>query len=318
LSFPIDLLNRVIDIQSTKPNVQVRLTRVGVKNLKLNLRIVGERSSLPLFPTIDLFVDLPSDKRGVHLSRNPELLYEVLEGHSIFKSNSIEDFCGVVARRLLEKHDYSNKAEVRLRSNYVVTRKPVLGNPTPEPCKIFAAAAATKRDGDMIIQRMVGASVVGFTACPCTQNLLRAVTEEKLRKMGYMNEDVERIMENVPLATHTQRTTGTVLMHVPNGFAVNIEDLIDIVESSMSGKTYSLLKRPSEASVVIEAYERPRFTEDVVREMLKAIAKKYENFSDETRVLVQAYSQESVHKHDVIAERVATLGEIRAELNGGA
>ena len=278
---------------------------------------MGERGSLSLFPTIDLFVDLPSDKRGVHLSRNPELLYETLEGHSIFKSNSIENFCSAVARRLLEKHDYSNKAEVRLRSSYIVIRKPVLGNPTSEPCRIFAAATATKRDGDIIVQRMVGVSVVGFTACPCTQNLLRALTEEKLRKMGYMNEDIKRIMENVPIATHTQRTTGTVLMHVPNGFAVDIEDLIDIVESSMSGKTYSLLKRPSEASVVMEAYEKPRFTEDVVREMLKAIAKRYKNFPDETRVLAQACSQESVHKHDIIAERVATLGEIRAELNGG-
>jgi GTP cyclohydrolase-4 len=296
----------------------VRLTRVGVKNLKLNLRIVRERDSLPLFPTIDLIVDLPSDKRGVHLSRNPELLYEVLEGRGVFKSSSIEDFCSVIARRLLEKHDYSNKAEVRLRSSYIVTRKPVLGNPTPEPCKIFAAATASKRNRDIVVQRMVGVSVIGFTACPCTQNLLRALTEEKLRKMGYMNEDVKKIMENVPLATHTQRTIGTILMQVPNGFTVNIEDLIDIIEGSMSGKTYSLLKRPSEASVVIEAYERPRFTEDVVREMLNAIAKKYENFPDETRVLVQAYSQESVHKHDVIAERVATLEEIRAELNGGA
>ncbi len=317
MSFPIDLLNRVIDIQSTKPNVQLRLTRVGVKNLKLNLRIVRGRRSLSLFPTIDLFVDLPSDKRGVHLSRNPELLYEVLQGHGFFRSSSIEDFCGLVAQRLLEKHEYSNRAEVRLRSSYIVTRMPILGNPTPEPCKIFATATATKTDGNVIVQRMVGVSVIGFTACPCTQNLLRALTEKNLQKMGYMDEDVKRIMENVPLATHTQRTTGTVLMQVPNGFSVNIEDLADIVECSMSGKTYSLLKRPSEASVVIEACERPRFTEDVVREMLKAIAKKYENFPGETRVLVQAYSQESVHKHDIVAERVATLGEIKAELNGG-
>jgi len=316
VSFPTDLLSRITDIQSTKPSVQLRLTRVGVKNLKLSLHIIGEGGSLSLVPTIDLFVDLPSDKRGVHLSRDPESLHEILQEENTFKANCIEDFCETIARRLLDKHQYVNRVEVRLQSNYVVIRKPPgIGNPTQEPCKIFATAIVTKKNGDIIVNRMVGVSVVGFTTCPCTQGLLKALTEEKLIQLGYGEKDVKKIMENVPLATHTQRTRGTILMQVPEKFSINIEDLVGIVENSMSGQTYAVLKRPAEASVIVEAHDKARFAEDVVREILGALVRKYANFPNETRVFAQAYSQESVHKHDIVAERMAILGEIRREIN---
>lgn len=315
MSFPIDLLNRITDLQTTRPNFQLRLTRVGVKNLKLSLRIIGEGGSLSLVPTIDLFVDLPSDKRGVHLSRDPELLHEILEEQDSFKANSIEEFCEMIARRLLDKHKYANRAEVSLKSDYVVIRKPPsIGNPTQEPCKIFATVTATKKDGDITVNRMVGVSVVGFTTCPCTQGLMKALTEEKLVRLGYGKKDIEKITENVPLATHSQRATGRILIEVPEKFSINIEDLVSIVEGSMSGQTYAVLKRPAEASVVIESHGKARFTEDVVREIIGALVRKYANFPDETRVFAQVYSQESVHKHDIIAERMATLEEIRREI----
>ncbi len=164
------------------------------------------------------------------------------------------------------------------------------------------------------MNKMIGVSAVGFTACPCTQNLMKALTEEKLAKLGFGKEDVEKITETVPLATHTQRTRGTILMQVPENFSINIEDLLSIVENSTSGQTYAVLKRPAEASVIVEAHGKTRFTEDVVREIIRALVKKYGDFPDETRVFAQAYSQESVHKHDIVAERMATLGEIRREI----
>jgi GTP cyclohydrolase-4 len=315
VSFPIDLLSRITDIQSTKPNLQLRLTRVGVKNLKLSLSIIGENGSLSIIPTIDLFVDLPSDQRGVHLSRDPESLHELLQEQDTFKANRIEDFCETIARRLLDKHPYATRAEVRLKSNYVVVRKPPsVGGSTQEPCQIFATATAIRKEGDITVNKIVGVSVVGFTTCPCTQNLLKALMEEKLAQAGYEEEDIKKIAENVPLATHTQRTRGTILIQVPRNFSINVEDLVTIVEKSMSGQTFAVLKRPAEASVIVEAHNRARFTEDVVREILGALIKKYADFPDETKVFVQAYSQESVHKHDIIAERIATLGDIRNEL----
>jgi GTP cyclohydrolase FolE2 len=82
----------------------------------------------------------------------------------------------------------------------------------------------------------------------------------------------------------------------------------------MSGRTYSLLKRPSEALIIEAAHKKTKFTEDVVREILWRLAKKYRNFPDGARVFANVYSEESVHKHDIVAERAATLGEIRSEI----
>jgi MptA/FolE2 family GTP cyclohydrolase len=104
-------------------------------------------------------------------------------------------------------------------------------------------------------------------------------------------------------------------MQVPKNFSVNLEDLIEIIEDSMSGQTYAILKRPAEASVIVKAHTKPRFSEDVVREILGALIRKYENFPDETRIFAQAFSEESVHKHDIISERMATLEELMSEIN---
>jgi GTP cyclohydrolase-4 len=315
LSYPIDLLDRITDIQTTPPEIKVKLTRVGVKNLKLNLQITSRKGTLSLIPTIDLFVDLPSDKRGVHLSRDPELMHEILLEEIDTKTSRVEDFCENIARRLLDKHAYSNKAEVRLRSDYITISRNPHGKISQEPCKLFASATAMKKNSRIVVNRTVGVSVVGFTACPCTQNLLQALVEDKLRKLDFEETDVKKIVENMPLATHTQRTTGTIIMQVPKDFILDAEDLVELVESSMSGQTHAVLKRPSEASVIVEAHENTRFTEDVVRDMIRSIAKKYCSFPGNIRILVQAHSLESVHKHDIIAERVSTLEEILNEIN---
>ena len=315
MSYPIELLDRITDIQIIKPITQVKLTRVGVKNLKLNLQITSRKGKLSLIPMIDLFVDLPSDKRGVHLSRDPELMHEILLEEVDTKTNRVEDFCENIAYRLLDKHTYSNRAEVRLRSDYITIKKSPQGRTSQEPCKILATVTAVRKDSNIVVNRTVGVSVVGFTACPCTQNLLQALAEDRLRKLEYGETDIKKIVKNMPLATHTQRTTGTIIMQVPKGLSLNIEDLVEIIENSMSGQTHAVLKRPSEASVVIAAHEKTRFTEDVVREILNKLAKKYSNFPRDTRIIVQAHSLESVHKHDIIAERISTLEEILNEIN---
>jgi GTP cyclohydrolase-4 len=311
VSYPIELLDRVTDIQNIKPKIPVKLTRVGVKNLKLNLQITSRKGILSLIPMIDLFVDLPSDKRGVHLSRDPELMHEILLEEMDTKTNRVEDFCENIAYRLLDKHTYSNRAEVRLRSDYITINKSPQGKTSQEPCKILASVTAVRKNSNIVVNRTVGVSVVGFTACPCTQNLLQALAEDRLRKLEYEEADVKKIVKNMPLATHTQRTT----MQVPKEFSLDVEDLAEIIGASMSGQTHAVLKRPSEASVVIEAHKKTRFTEDVVREMLRTLAKEYSNFPSDTRIIVQAHSLESVHKHDIIAERVATLEEILNEIN---
>jgi len=143
---------------------------------------------------------------------------------------------------------------------------------------------------------------------------MRKPTRDRGKKWGEDRKQIEQVLENSVCATHTQRTTGSILITCPEGKRVDVEDLATILENSMSGQTYTILKRPAEASVVEAAHQRTMFTEDVVREALLAVSKKYDDLSDDVGVFVQMFSNESVHRHDIIAERTTTLGEIRREM----
>jgi GTP cyclohydrolase-4 len=92
---------------------------------------------------------------------------------------------------------------------------------------------------------------------------------------------------------------------------VDANDLIEIVEKSFSSPTYSILKRKNEAELVINAHKKPKFVEDVVRDMLAMVLKRYKELPDDVIVIARSESEESIHKHNAFAERVTTLGELR-------
>ncbi len=95
------------------------------------------------------------------------------------------------------------------------------------------------------------------------------------------------------------------------------EDLVEIVETSMSSENYDLLKRPDELFVVEKAHRHPRFVEDAVREMLYSVMGMYPDLPDHAYVHARQVNMETIHKHDVFAERGGTVGEIRAEMRDG-
>jgi GTP cyclohydrolase-4 len=112
--------------------------------------------------------------------------------------------------------------------------------------------------------------------------------------------------------THNQRNIGTLMVEVPRGTEiVDADDLIQIVEKSFSSPTYSILKRKEEAELVLQAHQKPKFVEDVVRDMLSAVLKKYKGLPDEVMVIARSESEESIHKHNAFAERITNLGDLR-------
>jgi len=86
----------------------------------------------------------------------------------------------------------------------------------------------------------------------------------------------------------------------------------------MSSENYALLKRPDELFVVEKAHRHPRFVEDAVREMLYNVMGMYPDLPDHAYVEARQVNMETIHKHDVFAERGGTVGEIRAEMSHGA
>ena len=80
----------------------------------------------------------------------------------------------------------------------------------------------------------------------------------------------------------------------------------------MSSEIYELMKRSDEGAVVEKAHRRPRFVEDCVREMVGGVVAAFPDLGDDIFVSARQENLESIHQHNVVAERFGLLGELRA------
>jgi GTP cyclohydrolase I/GTP cyclohydrolase-4 len=261
---------------------------------------------------IDCTVDLDPAQKGVHMSRFPELFEAAIEEVVIGEALLVENLAEHIAAHIVQRQR-ALRAEVRIVARYPLEREtPVTGLRTQEMVSLIGLAAASEER----THRLVGVEATGINACPCAQGLVRERAVERLGEAGFGELDVNRILELVPLATHNQRGRGTLF--VGSDAPVNAEHLVRIVEGSMSSPVYELLKRPDELFVVEHAHLQPRFVEDSVRIALRDTLATYPELDDADFLLSRQVNLETIHTHDVVAERYGTAGELRAELDGAA
>ncbi|MGF7119579.1 GTP cyclohydrolase MptA [Methanobacterium oryzae] len=303
------------DTQDKIPTIPVHLTRVGVSGVKKLLKIEREgKRPIILLPTFDAFVDLPSKQRGIHMSRNPEAISDVLEEVVCGTAVEIESLCAEIVNTLLKKHKYAKRAEVSMKSDLMmVKRSPVTDLKTQEMTNIMADATGFRDGEEIVIRKMIGAEVIGMTACPCAQESVRETSREKLLEF-LDDETTEKVLDSVTLASHNQRGRGMIMIEVPHQEVIRVEQLIKIIEESMSSPVCELLKRPDENAIVVHAHENPMFVEDCVRNMIQKIVNEFKHFPDDTLVTVRQINEESIHRHNAFAEKVATLGELKYEI----
>jgi GTP cyclohydrolase IV len=306
---PRELLTH--DLQASPSEVPLALSHAGVGGVQKAIRISYGESEKLIAAQIDCTVDLPAEQKGVHMSRFPELFEEAIEKVVIGEALLIENLAEHIAAHIVERQS-ALRAEVRITASYPLEREtPVTGLPTQEIVSLFGLAAASAEG----TRRVVGVEATGINACPCAQGLVRERAAERLGEAGFAELDVERILELVPLATHNQRGRGTLFVGTER--TLNAEQLVGIVEGSMSSPVYELLKRPDELFVVEHAHLQPRFVEDSVRLALRDALAAYPELDDGDFLLSRQVNLETIHSHDVIAERYGTVGELRTELEGG-
>ena len=259
--------------------MRIGLSRAGVTGVQKAVRMQHGGQDALVSAEIDCFVDLDPVQKGVHMSRFPELFEEAIDELVIGGKLLVERLAEHIARHIVERQR-ALRAEVKIAARYPIERStPVTALRTQELVTLVGMAAASPTRS----RRIVGVEATGINACPCAQGLVRDQAAERLGEAGFEGADVERILELVPLATHNQRGRGTLLLGTQ--LRLDAEDLVDIVEHSMSSPIYELLKRPDELFVVEHAHLSPRFVEDSVRLMLRSALEAYGELEDGDFVL---------------------------------
>lgn len=289
------------DVQSQQLDGGFKLTRVGVTRVKKPVNVKRPGQTVVLTATFDLFVDLPADLKGSHLSRNLEVLAQHLDESVREPVTSLEALGAKICRELLERHEYASRSEVSVGADYFLEKRADGGAGSLEPYKLRATATA-HRNGP--IYKSIGVEVIGMTACPCAM-------EEVRTRLQREHTEQAAFLEGQPVITHNQRNVSSLEISVANDHEVEANDLIEIVEMGVSSPTFEILKRRDEANVVMNAHRNPKFVEDVVRDILRQVLEKYSELPDDAGVRVRSESQESIHKHNAFAERDTTMGELR-------
>jgi GTP cyclohydrolase IV len=303
------------DVQASVPATQVSLSRVGVTGVEKVIRVKADGTENLYHADFECFIDLEPRQAGVHMSRFEEIVGEAIDEVVLGEAFRAEILAAHIAQRVRERQR-GLRAEVSVKARYPQTvSTPASGHSTQEIYVLFGTAVASERG----TRTLTGVQAQGMTACPCAQEMVAELGRERLAAAGFDAEQVEQAIEAVPVATHNQRGIGTLHVGCPEGGEswIDAPELLRIVEGSMSSEIYELMKRPDELAVVAKAHAQPRFVEDCVREMIRHVVEGYPDLPGEAFVMARQENLETIHRHNVVAERYGTLGELREELSSG-
>jgi GTP cyclohydrolase IV len=261
--------------------------------------------------TFRVTVDLPSDRKGSDLSRNAEILAEIVDATVTRPAESLESACSTIARELLVRHPYATEAWVEASAEYFLRRGVSEERRSFEDYTLLAEARAVREpEGHVALQHAVGAEAVGMTACPCAMETCR----EKLTREYPLLADPQ--FESLPMISHNQRNRTYLIFELVHPAEVEVDRVIDTIEAAQSSPTYAILKRGDEGQVVLDAHRHPKFVEDVLRDLLASLPERFPNLPDDTTVRAGTVSEESIHKYNVEASHRLTLGELRRSSDG--
>ncbi len=300
------------DVQANRPDVTVGLNQVGVTGVEKLVKLAREgKRPIVLMAEFEVFVDLPSWRKGADMSRNMEVVDEILQDAVEEPRYRVEDVCGETAERLLAKHDYTTSAEVRMEAAFVTKdRTPATDRETQGTIDIIAGATATE-DGT---REEIGTRVTGMTVCPCSQGMSEARARETLEELDVDDATVETFLERVPQPGHSQRGHATLTVESTGAPEVDLMELVDIARDSMSARIYNLAKRPDEDHMTYRSHADAKFVEDCVRSMAESVVDRFPDLPDDAVVTMKQSNDESIHQHNAHAERVATVATLRQEI----
>ncbi len=263
------------DVQTRAPDIKISLTRVGVSEVRKLLKIPrnGDRP-IVLLGDFSCFVDLPSSQKGTHMSRNLEAINEIIEEIVEKPVYELEGLCEDMVREVLKRHNYASRCEVDMESRLMMMRDTPGGKKEQEFVKLIARSTAY-RNKEPDIEREIGAEVRGLLLHPHS-------------KGG-------------PYPGCGQSAKVSLMIQLPEGEQVKIEDIVDILEGTMSSKSYAFLSEDEEKLALDSAYTSPKSPSDVVDEILKTAEKRFAHLKG-MKAIAKCRAKDSLFTFDSYAE----------------
>jgi len=284
------------------------LRSVGLSGIRKPLAVKRPERVNTLAVTFDVAVDLPSERKGSDLSRNAEILAEIVDETVLRPTESLEATCSEIARELLHRHVSATHATVRASAEYFRRQGVSDAKRSFEDYTLIAEAEAQRSDdGAVAVHRAVGAEAVGMTACPCAMETCREALTREFPLLA------DPRLASLPMITHNQRNRTRLVLELGGAPTVEVDAIVDAIEAAQSSPTYAILKRGDEGQVVLRAHRRPRFVEDVLRDLLASLPDRFPDLPDAVVARASTVSEESIHKYNVEASHRVALGELRGE-----
>ena len=225
----------MIDVQSQKDDRQIPIDKVGVKNIRYPITVRDKENGFQqTVANINMYVNLPHDHKGTHMSRFIEVLSEYRRQVTLENLNAILEE--------LKNRLNAESAHLEVTFPYFITKKaPVTQSEGLMEYICACKASANHKQGrDLVIELKIPIA----TVCPCSKEIST-------------------------YGAHNQR--GEVRVSLRFKKFIWIEDIIRLVEESASSEVFSVLKRDDEKFVTEKSYENPMFVEDVVREIARKL-----------------------------------------------
>ncbi len=247
------------DVQSQPDDRKIDLKKVGIKNIRYPITVLDKANGTQqTVGSINMYVNLPHCFKGTHMSRFIEILNQYR------REINVKTFKKILAE-MKERLD-AEEAHLEVDFPYFIEKKaPVTG--TPGLMEYNCGLHGTLKER---LDMMLVARVPITTVCPCSKEISN-------------------------YGAHNQR--GEVRVSVRFDTFLWLEDIIELAEQAGSCEVFSVLKRPDEKYVTEQAFDRPMFVEDVVRNVCQGL-KKMEGV---TWFEVEGETFESIHNHSAYA-----------------
>lgn len=250
------------DVQGSEDSRQVPINKVGVKDIRypITLKCPATDGKQHTVAMVNMYVALPHDQKGTHMSRFLEVLNKHHQG--IDSSDVMQ-----VARDMRSRLE-AEEAHMEMTFPYFIDKKaPITGQPGKLDIEVTFEAVANGTE-DFIL----GIKVPATSLCPCSKEISE-------------------------YGAHNQRCEMEAKVRFVDGQFMWIEELFELVEKCASTQVFAVLKRPDEKFVTEDAYDHPKFVEDIVRDLAIAM-------DAESRIAwyqVASENFESIHNHNAYA-----------------